>query len=332
MLFKKHCLLAASLSFLICCIFVACIPIKHAPYKIKKSIRPNAINDTLTYSIIEWLDKRDTLHLSHDVLANDLAQNGTIDTNSLSILKSPENVDFQIKIIDQHIHITMNRPFGETITYQICDQQQLCDTAHLSLFPCDREAYERKQAMPASQGHFVITNDSTLHIPLKKGEKIDYKGLAKIQQTPTTFIYTPLPNFIGKDHLSYYRKQVFSPCGGSFETPGWFEIYVTPNHQQNTVPIAVNDTIILLSKQKKENLIFPLNNDIDEKGLAQYSNVTLKIDSIFSVAHGLAKKHDNNNTISYYPPKTDLRSDTIIYGIKDNNGLKSSAKILIYFK
>lgn len=154
MLFKKHCLLAASLSFLICCILLACSPIKHAPYKIKNPIRPKAINDTLTYSIMEWLDKRDNLHLSYDVLANDLAQNGTLDTNSLSIVKSPANVDFQIKIVDQNINITMNRPYQETITYQICDQQQLCDTAHLSLFPCDREAYEPKQAMPSSKGHF----------------------------------------------------------------------------------------------------------------------------------------------------------------------------------
>ena len=280
-------------------------------------IAPIAVDDAIS------LDKN-TLKLFKPTVNDTL--NGSL--FSINIITLPSNGTIGFISIDSLIYTPFIGFCGkDTITYSVCNQGRLCDTATITAtINCtdSSDNSRRPVAMDDAVSTLkntpiniaVIANDSVngaLSRPLSISGNSKH-GMATVNGNQIT--YSPALDFCGgNDTLSYVI------CNSTGCDTGWVFITVncTGGNNNANQPIALNDNV---STGRNTPFIFqPTKNDT--------INGTLASLNIISTAKHGTLAFAGIDSLVYYPQAGYCGNDTIIYSICNQFSLCDTATIIV---
>ncbi len=140
----------------------------------------------------------------------------------------------------------------------------------------------------------------------------EQEGLAEVDLTNNTILYTPKTNFLGEDRFTY---SVIDKDG-----QGDTAIVTLVVKEENAIPLAVNDTAETIMNESV--VVNVLNND---KGLSD----GLSALSIIETTINGSAEPNADNTITYTPANWYIGRDSIVYKIEDADGDYSYATLVV---
>lgn len=277
---------------------------------------PEAVNDTITIP-------EDSPPITVNVLAND-DPNGETDLSVRIIsVDGPAAGEAQVNP-GGSITYTPPRNFTGTVTivYEICDDDNDCDTATLTIIITplpDPPIARNDPSVITSEGVAttteVMANDSDPDgdpIRVVSVTKPD-NGAVKINKPEYTVTYTPTTNFSGIDVFAY----TISDPGGLTDTA---RVTVTVL-ATNDPPIAQPDAITTAEDSSEQILV--LANDTDP----DLPDDTLDIVAVSQPLHGTAVI---SGTVIIYTPVEDYAGpDEFTYTISDSQGATDTAQVTV---
>ena len=255
-----------------------------------------------------------------DVLANDTDADGTIDESTLAITEEPLHGAALITTsTDGQIVYTPETDYygSDTFTYQVCDNDGLCDAATVEIFILVPPS-ANDDTISAIQGEekilSILGNDTDVDGVLIPGSlqitASSTHGFAAANTVSGTIAYAPDDQFYGQDALEYQICDDDGLC----DTATVSITILAP-------PIALNDNTAAVSGQAKN--IDILLNDTDPDGLIDPESLSM----IESPLHGNAIV--NNGLIIYTSTNGYSGEDTFVYQICDTDTLCDEANVFI---
>ncbi|MFT6849548.1 MAG: subtilisin-like proprotein convertase family protein [Sphingobacteriales bacterium] len=250
-----------------------------------------------------------------NVIENDTDFNGKLDSNSVTVIQTPQNGG---ALLTEGNQITYSPDTGfsgnDTFTYSICDfgTPVLCDTAMVIITVNPDEP-------PVATNDFDTTAEITLvEISVLINDidpegKLDTSSLAVVMEAVNGIAevlsdglisYLPDTGFLGTDSFSY------SVCDSA--TPkncdtAWVFIQVNPD--QN--PIALDDSAKTVEADEIE--ISVLDNDSDFDGSLDSAGITV----VLNPNNGSITNISDKGVISYLPNLAFIGRDTFTYSVCD---------------
>lgn len=223
-----------------------------------------------------------------DVPANDYDLDGTIDLTTVTIITPPTNGTLSVNPVNGQVTYTPTTGYAgpDSFTYQICDNDGLCDTALVTIgIAANAPPIANDDSAITLVGVpvdiTILSNDSDLDGTL---------GLPTVTIPPTNGIvsingsgvatYTPAPGFFGVDTFTYQVCDDDAACDTALVTITVYappvandDSAVTPQNEPVIVPVLSNDTdpdlninlgsvTIVTGPANGTVIVNPLNGDI----------------------------------------------------------------------
>ncbi len=207
-------------------------------------------------------------------------------------------------------------PGSDTLTYSVCDDFGLCDTANLIFIieNLDVSSSSFKILNIETPKNTSFTSNDLLkpsgNISSAKLLCIPEHGIA-ILKSDTTLRYTPFSNFVGIDTVCVQVCNNVGICDTTI-------FYISVIENGNEAPNA-NDDSLTLVKNTSVTVNF-LANDSDNGSPIIFSIITRSANGVATIS--------SNNTLTYTPPKDFVGNDTLDYSICNTNGCDTAS---IYF-
>ncbi len=251
-----------------------------------------------------------------DVLGNDTDVEG-IDTTSVAIITPPANGTVTVDPVTGEVTYTPNPDFfgQDTITYVMCDTGMpvLCDTAQITV------TITSVNDAPIINDDPVSTDEDTPVIVDVLGNDTDVEGLdttsvaiitppsnGTVTVDPVTgeVTYTPDPNFVGQDTLTYMVCDTGMP--------------VLCDTAQIVINVLETNTLYALGDINQTLMNVPvsgnvLNNDKDPQG----HSLTVNMTPVVEPAHGTVTLNADG-TYTYVPDADFTGEDKFYYEVCDS--------------
>lgn len=217
-------------------------------------------------------------------------QHGNATSNGQQINYSPQN----------------NFVGTDTITYTVCDPNNLCDTAQIYItteLPPNAQPDLKNTTINTVVNIQVLSNDEGSNIIITTVSDPEH-GTTSINSNGT-IAYIPDEGFIGEDYFEYQICNSQGYCDEAI-------VNITVSNTNNLPPNAVNDIASTTLNTSVE--IFVTTNDSDPN--EPIANIT--ISNVQQGQHGTTFVINNGTTIIYMPNPTFMGIDTFEYQLCDN--------------
>lgn len=269
---------------------------------------------------------RNALPELYNVLVNDYKGYDN-NANQLSILQAPKG-KISIKQTDEVDLVIYQANYRsdepDAFVYQICNDDGVCDSATVHIIKCPAKV----PSFP-KQEIIILRAEETkefnyfgkLIYPSPSIKQRPLHGQVTMSADSSLLYYQAEPGFTGLDRLRFTVYEDWDYCGLHVYETVQNHIYVLPNDEQNTKPVAVKDEILLSSAKMVK--IKPLENDYDPE-----NTLEKRIVSISMPKKGSARY--SSKTVTYMPDRDFKKGvDEMTYRICDYNGACASGKIVI---
>jgi len=255
-----------------------------------------------------------------DVLANDSDPDGFLDPTTVAVTVAPANGSTSVDPITGLVTYTPDPGFAgvDTFTYEVCDDDGLCDTATVTV---------TVPAPPTAVDDSATTDEETPVVIDVVGNDTDVDGVVdpstvsivtmptggSVSVDPVTgeVTYTPSPGFSGTDTFVY---EVCDDDGYCDEATVTVEV--------NGVPAVADD-----ADQTTENtpvVIDVLANDTDTDGIDPTS-----VSIASPPANGTVAVDPVTGEITYTPDVGFMGLDAFMYEVCDSLGLCNTASVVV---
>ncbi|QTN38518.1 tandem-95 repeat protein [Cryomorphaceae bacterium] len=290
------------------------------------NLPPVAINDTATTNI----DTPVTIHLT----GNDSDPDGIIVPATISVLQQPSNGSVAVSSSTGEAIYTPAPGFvgTDSLLYQVCDNDGLCDTAWV---------YVTVEDVPANQPPVAVVNYAATGLntsvpinvlvndydpegyPLDSTSVtiVDFPNNGSVTVDPNTgwLNYTPDPNFSGWDSIIYQVCDFGIPSPVECDT-AYAIVYIYPNIIPIDPPVAVNDTMSTTPGDSVSIVV--VNNDSDPN-----NEVITVIQELTPPSNG--SSYWNGNELVYTPDSSFSGTDSLQYVIVNESGGTDTAWVYI---
>ena len=286
----------------------------------------NAVNDA-PIAVDDNTSTNEDSPVTIDVRNNDTSVDGTL--QDPTVISGP--INGTTSIVGGNIIYTPNPDFvgNDTITYVVCDDgvpaPGLCDTATVIVtvnavndapIAVDDNTSTNEDSPVTID---VRNNDTTVDGTLQDPTVLSGPNNGTTSIVGGNIVYTPNPDFVGNDTITYVVCDDGVPAPGLCDTA---TVIVTVN-PVNDAPIAVNDTVVT-----NENIAISVDvrqNDINVDG-------TLQDPTVISVpSNGTVSVVAGN--ILYTPNNGYTGTDNFVYAVCDNGipapGLCDTAMVYV---
>ncbi|RFM28396.1 Ig-like domain-containing protein, partial [Chitinophaga silvisoli] len=253
-----------------------------------------------------------------NVLTNDIDPDG--DALTASVVTNPAHGTIVLNA-DGSFTYTPNANFNglDTLTYQACDNNGACDTAHLII------TVTAMNDAPIAVDDAITINEDTQGTGNVLSNDTDPDGdalTASVVTNPAygtiilnaggSFTYTPNANFNGIDTVTYQACDNNGDCDTAR--------LIIAVAAANDAPVATDDAITIVEDTNGAGNV--LSNDTDPDGDALTASV------VTNPAHGtIVLNADGSFT---YTPNANFNGlDTVTYQACDNNGACDTARLII---
>lgn len=255
-----------------------------------------------------------------NVTDNDSDVDGNLNPDSASATSSPANGSLTNSGGGSFTY-TPNDNFNgsDSFNYQVCDTEQACDEATVSIEvrpKNDPPVANNDQASldeDTSTSINVIANDSDVDGNLDPNSAMNTSEPSHGSLTENgngSFTYTPEGNFNGSDSFDYRVCDTAGECDTA-------SVSITVN-PVNDPPVANGDNAT--TPKNTEVTIAVLANDSDPDG------DSLDVTGVTDPSHGQARVNEDE-TVTYNPNQGFTGSDSFTYTISDGNGDTAQATV-----
>jgi len=270
--------------------------------------------------------------VSIDVLANDVDPDGTLDPATVTVVSAPTHGS--VSSINTGTGAITYQPSAEFsgvdyLTYQVCDNDGLCDTATVAisvdtpiLYPptAEDDAITTPYQTPVtvnilandtdSDGFLVAATTAITSAPV-------HGSITGVNGVTGEITYVPENSFSGIDTFDYQICDNDSLCDTATVT-------VTVEPRPLIPPIANDDS--MMTQRDTDTNIDILENDFDSDGSIDPSSVTI----VTSPNNGnITNVNSLNGSVMYHPASGFTGTDTFTYQVCDNDGLCDTATVTI---
>ncbi len=281
------------------------------------SIFIEVINNTAPVAVDDIFRLKINGYIEGSTALNDFDIDYNINPHSYLLIKNTQKGYFQGTREGTFYYRAKDILGRDTLTYSVCDELGLCDTANLIFVVENADAslsslkiinIETPKNTPLISNEILkpggnIINASIIRTPKSGAATLDANANLK---------YTPLSNFIGKDTLAVQVCTDLGECDTTL-------FYISVINSSTLSPLASNDYITLPSNTTISSSA--LRNDTDN------SSPIMLVLIVSNPQNGIININ-NNGIFTYTPAKDFVGTDRADYGICNINGCDTAS---IYF-